>query len=393
MNRTRSIALCSVVILAALAILVLPGTVCAAPLHSSTLNRSDNTTVVDGPIQPTLAIPGVFSLKFGNDISTSQIEIPALNATASVTGLTLRPTLGWDSITLSQQQPTVTNAATISGTQVTVQGPETGYSATATAQVELYPSPAFQAEGTVGVIYDGVSKSVGVTLQDASMTVPTWPVGFALTGVNTGQGTLTIDSAQLGLPVAGSTVSVSGFSAGSSGTSWDLLTFTQNPNAPLKIGNVATISGVELSVPGTGTDQPATLSAHFDLNAGQVAHADGEVIGVKSPSGGPNGVALQDTNATVQIPGWSLQLAGINSVQGGVKIDTVSFAAEPINLTAEMSGVTIGAGGGLVFDEAQLTYLPSEGGTPAPGAFQLTMTRTDAGYVLTTTSLLPVAAR
>ena len=47
----------------------------------------------------------------------------------------------------------------------------------------------------------------------------------------------------------------------------------------------------------------------------------------------------------------------------------------------------------MTFDEAQITYLPGEEGQPAPGAFQVTMTKSDAGYILTTTSLLPIAAR
>ncbi len=226
------------------------------------------------------------------------MDIPGLNATATVDGLTLGPTLGWKAITLSQQQPAVTSAGTISGAQVSVGGPESGYSGNASAQFDLHPGPGFQAAGTVAVIYDGLNKSTGVMLQDASVTVPTWPVGFALTGVNTGQGTLTIDSAQVGIPAVGTALTVNGFHAGSSGTGWDSLTFAQGPDAPLKIGNVATISGIELSVPGAGTDQATTLSAHFDVNAGQVAQAEGEVIGVKNPSGGPSGVALQDANAS-----------------------------------------------------------------------------------------------
>jgi len=139
-----------------------------------------------------------------------------------------------------------------------------------------------------------------------------------------------------------------------------------------------------LSVPGPGQEQPTTVSANFDFNAGNVAHVQGEVIGVRDQTGGPSGVALKDTTASVQIPGWDLQLTGINSVQGGVKVDKITFAAEPINLTAELTGVTVGAGGGMTFDEAKVT-----GGD----GFQMTMTKSDAGYVLTTTSLLPMAAR
>ena len=197
-------------------------------------------------------------------------------------------------------------------------------------------------------------------IQDASVTMPTWPVSLAVTGINTGQGTLTVDSAQVGIPAARSAVTMNGLETGSSGTSWDSLSIAQGPDAALKLGDVATISGIKSSVPGAGTDQPTTLSAHFDVNAGQIVNVEGDVIGVKDPSGGPSGIALQDTTATVQIPGWGLQLAGINSVQGGVKVDTISFAAEPINLTAQLTGVTIGAGGGMTFDEAQITYLPGK---------------------------------
>jgi len=382
------------VFLAAFAVLILPGTVAAAPERSSVLSRANNAIIVDSPVQPTFSIPGVFSLILGANNGATQVDIPGLNATATVDGLMLGPTVGWKAITLSQQQPAVTSAGTISGAQVSVGGPESGYSANASAQIDLHPGPGFQAAGTVAIIYDGLNKSTGVMLQDASVTVPTWPVGLALTGVNTGQGTLTIDSAQVGLPAVGTALTVNGFHAGSSGTGWDSLTFAQGPDADLKLGNVATISGIELNVPGAGTDQATTLSAHFDLNAGQVVNVEGDVIGVKDPSGGPSGVALQDTTATVQIPGWGFQLAGINSVQGGAKIDKISFAAESINLTAELTGVTIGAGGGFAFDEAQVTYLPSDGnGKLTAGAFQMTMTKSDAGYILTTQSLLPIAAR
>lgn len=394
MNRTRSIALCLVVFLVALTVLVLPGTVAAAPAHSSVLSRANSTIIVDSPVLPNFSIPGIFSLVFGDSASPTQLEIPGLNATATVDGLTLGPTLDWKAITLSQKQPAVTEAGTISGAQVSIGGPESGYSGSASAQIDLHPGPGFQAAGTVTVSYDGMNKRAGVALQDASMTVPTWPVGFAMTGVNTEPGILTIDSAQVGIPAVGTALTVNGFHAGSSGTGWDTLIFAQGPDAALKIGNVATISGIELSVPGAGTDQATILSAHFDVNAGQVVHAEGNVIGVKNPSGGPSGVALQDTSAAVQIPGWGLQLTGINSVQGGAKVDKISFAAEPINLTAELTGVTIGAGGGFAFDEAQVTYLPGKGGSqPAAGGFQMTMTKSDAGYILKTTSLLPIAAR
>ena len=111
MNRTRSIALCSTVFLAVLAVLLLPGAASAAPAY--------NAIVVDSPVQPTFSIPGLFSLIFGESGGPTQLEIPGLNATATVDGLTLGPTLGWNAITLSQKEPAVSEAGTISGPRST----------------------------------------------------------------------------------------------------------------------------------------------------------------------------------------------------------------------------------------------------------------------------------
>ena len=393
MNRTRSISLFLVLSLAALTVFALPGTASAAPDYSSLLARTNNTAIVDAPVQPTFAIPGIFSLLLGDNTSATQLDVPSLNATATVSGLMLGPTMSWDAITLSQKQPAVTEAGTISGAQVTVQGPQTGYSGNMSAQFDLHPGPSLQATGSVAVVYDGVNKTAGVALQDTSVTVPTWPVGFALSGVNTQAGTMTVDSAQVGIPAIGATVTVNGLQTGSAGTSWDSMVVAQSPGAELKAGSVASLSDIKLSVPGAGSEQAATVSANFAFNAGEIAHLEGTAIGVKDRTGGPSGIALQDTFASIQIPGWGLQFEGINSVQGGVKVDNIAFAAEPIHLTAELTGVTIGAGGGMTFDEAQVTFMPGEDGQPAPGAFQMTMTKSDAGYVLTTTSLLPIAAR
>jgi hypothetical protein len=321
-------------------------------------------------------------------MDSAQVGIPVAGSAVTVNGLSVGSGgTSWDSMTLAQNPDApvkIGNVATISGIELNVPAPGSEQGASGSAQIEVSPGTGLQAEGTVTVGYDEASGSRGVMLQDGSVTVPTWPVGATVTGINTGPEGLTIDSAQLALPVASSAVTVNGFSAGSDGTSWDSLSFAQSPDAPIKIGNVGTISGIELNVPSAGLEEPTTLSADFAFNVGEVAYLEGELIGVRDRMGGPSGVALKDTTASVQIPGWDLQLTGINSVQGGVKVDKVTFASEPINLTAELTGVTVGAGGGMTFDEAKVT-----GGD----GFQMTMTKTDAGYVLTTTSVLPVAAR
>lgn len=395
MNRTRTIPLWFIVFLAALAVLILPGMVAAAPVQGSLLGATVSTVTTDLPITPTIAVPGVFSLTFGDDMNATQLDILSLNAIASVDGLSLGQTVGWDAITLSQKQPIVTNAATISGAQVTVQGPSSGYSTDASAQISLHPSRALQADATVSVSYDGLNRLLGFTVQDAAISAPTWPVGLNVTGLNSRNGSLAIDSAQIDVPVAGSVVTVNGLKLGNGKASWDGITVAQSAAAPLKIGNVATISDAQVNIQGSGGGPANTASAHFEFNAGDVAHVEGEMIGVINRAGGPSGVALKDGMTAVQIPGWDLQLTGMNSVQGGMTVDKISFAAKPINLTAEMTGVTVGSSGGFTFDEAQITYLPGQdgGSEPTAGGFKMTMTKTDAGYILTTSTLLPIAAR
>ena len=337
MNHTRSIALCSVLVLAAVAILVGPGTACAAPAH--------NTIVVDAPVQPTFSIPGIFSLLFGDNTSPTQLQIPGLNATATVDGLTLGPTLGWNAITLSQQQPAVTDAATISGAQVNVGGPASGYSATASAQLELHPGPGLQADGMVGVVYDGINKRTGVMLQDASVMAPTWPVGLDLAGINTGQGTLTIDSAQVGLPIIASAMKVNGFRTGNTGTGWDSLTLAQSPDAPLKIGEMATISGIQLDVPGAGAEGATTATAQVKLHPGPGFQAEGTIGVVRDGASGSSGMMIQD--ASVMVPTWPVGLAitGINTGQGTLTVDSAQVGIPAAGSAVTINGLETGSGG------------------------------------------------
>ena len=337
MNLTRSIALCLVVLLAVSAILVAPGAAYAAPAH--------NTVIVDEPVQPTFSIPGIFSLIFGDSSGPTQLQIPGLNATATVDGLTLGPTLGWNAIMLSQQQPSVTDAATISGAQVNIGGPASGYSATASAQLELHPGPGLQADGMVGVVYDGMSRSAGLMLQDASVTMPTWPVGLDLAGINTGQGTLTIDSAQVGLPIIASAMKVNGFRTGNAGTGWDSLTLAQSPDAPLKIGEMATISGIQLDVPGAGAEGATTASAQVKLHPGPGFQAEGTIGVVRDGASGNSGMMIQD--ASVMMPTWpvSLAITGINTGQGTLTVDSAQVGIPAAGSAVTINGLETGSGG------------------------------------------------
>jgi hypothetical protein len=91
-----------------------------------------------------------------------------------------------------------------------------------------------------------------------------------------------------------------------------------------------------------------------------------------------------------QAGGWNFQMEGINSIKGGVKVDTISLAAEPLSLTAEVTGVVVSDTVGFSFDQAKVAYTPD---TSRASGFAMTVTRNNAGYVLTTTTVFPVASR
>jgi hypothetical protein len=368
-----------IVFVLGIAVLALPGVAAAAPSSSS--------VVVDEPIQPTFAIPGVFSLTLGERLSTAEVDLPALNATATISGLTLGPSPAWDAIVLTQIEPKVTQSATVSGVQATVQGPSTGYSTNVSAHVEVHPNDALQAAGTFAVSYDGLAKSFGVGVQDGNVAVMAGPVNFAVLGANTGQGTLAVDKMGIQIPAAGTTVILDGYNVENGRSDWNSLSIS---GKGIQLGNVVAISDVQANIPGPSSayTDPLNFSANVALNLGQVVQVEGQLATAVDPATRQTTFTLSDGNVMVGVPAWNLTLSGVNTGSQGLTVDYVAMQAQPLNMTVEMSGVAMGGGSRFSFDQAKLTQAGDKSGA---GGFEMLVTRTPQGYVLQTTSLIPVA--
>jgi hypothetical protein len=378
-----------IVFVLGLAVLALPGVAAAAPDSSISLARTNNSIVVEGPVPPTFAIPGVFSLTLGDKLSTAEVDLPVLNATATVSGLKLGPSPAWDSITLTQKQPSVTQAATVSGLQATVQGPSTGYSTDLSGRVEVHPNDAIQAEATFAANYDGLARSFGLGIQDGNVAVMAGPVNFAMAGLNTGKGTLAIDKLGVQVPAIGATVILDGYNVGNGKADWNSLSIA---GQGMQFGNVAAISDVQVNIPGPSTayTNPFNASANLALNLGQVVQVEGQLGAAVDPATRQTTITLSDGNAMVGVPAWNLTFSGINAGGGtGLAVDNIAMHAQPLNMTVEMSGVAMGGGSGFTFDQAKITQAGDGSGT---GGFEMLVTKTPQGYVLQTTSLIPVAA-
>jgi hypothetical protein len=377
--------LCVGLFLLVLLTLALPGAAAAAPVQGR-LNDSD---IIQGPVLPGFGIPGAFMLSFGKDISEAQVDLPALNAVATVNGLSLSPSPSWDSLVLKQKQPFVSQGASITEAQATIAGPSKGYSSAGTAQVALNPSPALKASGKVGFVYDGVKKSTGFAVQNGALNLALQPANVSVSGINTGQNALSIDSAKVEIPTAGVSAAVSGYQMKDGKADWKGLTVAQDPKNSLALGNVGKLSNMQVAVAGPNAGNAMVASTNFAFDLGKVVQADGKVYIVNQPATKQSGVAFSDTNVALQVPGFGVAANGITSVKGGVMIDQVTLTAQPLNMQAEMTGVVVGGAGGFTFDEAKLTYGQ---GAAKPGGFEMTVTKSPQGYLLTTQSMIPASA-
>jgi hypothetical protein len=347
-----------------------------------------------GPEQSTFAIPGILSLTLGqgftysNDtitLDSATVAIPAINATGTVQGLTLGPNMrlqGWDSVAIAQAQPLVGQTYSVSGAQLAIAGPSTGYSGLLSANLDLHPSEAFQLSGTFGVSYNGLARALGVGMSEANVTVNAGALNLMLTGANTGAGTLSVGSAEAAIAATGTSLAVTGLQSGPRGLDWDTLDLKQ---APISFGNALTVAPMQLRIGGSATGYSTAGLIGLDLNLGNVAAAHGELVTVVDRTTNQTQFALQNAGATVAVPGWTLALDGIDTGPGGTSMDSFMVQATQLGLTAEVNGLAMTETGQFVFDDATIQYAPQ---TSATG-FEMQITRTDAGYVMTTTTMLP----
>lgn len=380
--------LCLAVFVLVFLALALPGTAAAAPDGSIALRPASGSILVDQPTQPTFAVPGIFVLKFGEKAGNAELDLPSLNTIGTVTGLTISPSVNWETLTVSQKQPALlAGAATITEGKLTVQGANKGYNSEGSILIKA-DSPSFKASGKLGFRYEAVSQRGGFTLQNASVAIATDPVKLSLTGMNSTDGGLTIDAVKLDVPAANANVTLSNYKVQNGRAEWKAISVANAANTAVQFGNVASISDMQLSVAGPANNYATVGSARLKVNGGQAAQLDAQLYFVNDPTKRQTGVAMGKGNMTFQIPGWKVKVDGINSVEGGVKVDTISLASQPLDLTAEVTGVVASTTAGLSFEQAKLTYGASSGS----GGFQATITHTDAGYVLTTTTVLSAVA-
>jgi hypothetical protein len=365
--------------------LALPGVAAAAPVQGR-LNDSD---IVQGPVQPGFGIPGAFMLSFGKDLSEAQVDLPALNAVATVNGLSFSPSPSWDSLVLKQKQPFVSQGASITEAQATIAGPSKGFSSAGSAQVVLNPSPALKASGKVGFVYDAMNKRTGFAIQNGALNLALQPANVSVSGINTGANALSIDSAKVEIPAAGVGVALSGYQVKDGKADWKALTIAQDPKSSLALGNVGKLSNMQVAVAGPSAGNAMVASTNFAFDLGKVVHADGKVYIVNQPATKQSGVAFSDTNVALQVPGFGVAANGITSVKGGVMIDQVTLTAQPLNMQAEVTGVVVGGTSGFTFDEATLKYGK---GASQPGGFEMTVTKSPQGYLLTTQTMIPASA-
>ena len=265
------------------------------PAAASTGNiaATEATAGFQGPIAPTVAIPGVFSLNLeqgfsstseGLTLPSAEVAIPAVNAVATVNGLSLDRSFrlkDWDTIALTQDQPRETDTYSISNATLSLGGPSSGYSTVASANVNVHGSDKVKLNGTFGVAYDGLARTFGVGVRDADVALQAGPLDVTLTGANSQAGGMTIDSVSASVAETGSTVAVSGLQSGPRGVDWDTLDVSL---APLAIGNALVVSPVRVRVGGSTTGYATTAVVGLALNAGDVAQVHGDVVTTFDPA-------------------------------------------------------------------------------------------------------------
>jgi hypothetical protein len=377
-------------------ILVVGVVVFALPLTASAADDGPGST--DGSAQ--IAIPGIFSLLMGSGGTTEggalalgpmQFDLASMNSTAKVEGLTFgNGEFDWDAVTITQNQPSGSPALTVSDAQATVRGPSTGYTSDVTAHVKLQPNEAVQAEGTVGITYDGLARQMGIMIGDANVVANTAPVSIEVSNLNTGVGTLSADEIRLGNPATGGGVNVTGFQSGSAGMSWDALT-AYYPE--VQLGDAASLSDLNLIVHGPESGYGAEASVRVEMNVGDLGHVEGNIGMMYDPSSGKFYAAMSDGSATLSTDALQVELSGISYMGSVMTIDSVTFALPAARIDGEIAGVSAGGGGGMDFEQAWIRYLPDPAAGGAFNGVQVTLQKAQGSYLITTQTLLtPVAA-
>ena len=151
MNRIRWTALSLAIGLAGLLALGSPHAASASPENSRLLGYQDEAVAPAAQEGPLVSVPGVFSLWLNQGFSLQQdgvrlesadVDLPMLNATATVDGLRFGlggGSFGWDNITVQQAAPVQSDAMTISGMQASIGGQSVNYSSDLSTRIDVHP--------------------------------------------------------------------------------------------------------------------------------------------------------------------------------------------------------------------------------------------------------------
>ncbi len=206
-----------------------------------------------------ISVPGVFSLWLGQGLSTrnnmltmdgAQVDLPALNATATVDGFTFNlrdSSYGWDAITVTQAGPRESGALTIADTQAVVQGPAANFSTDLSTRIDVHPSPEVQAGATIMFRYDGLTSQAGLAVADGSVQATVGPATVAVDGLSTTDGVVVLDTAQVVLQDAGVGLRLDGFTNASGQPEWQSLTWV---GQEFQLGNAVKLSNNVIAIPG-----------------------------------------------------------------------------------------------------------------------------------------------
>ena len=391
----RSIA--SLLLIAIALFVALPGAAAA-----SAVDRVSSEAAGQDPAAATFAIPGYFSLTFGQEFSvtpegltleSAELAIPGANAVATVTGLSLDKNLrllGWDSIAVTQNQPLVTDTYSIADAQLSVGGPGSGYLSAATATLDLRAGQDMLVNGTFGIVYRLLANAFGLGVRDGNASIQAGPLGVTLKGTNTQPGEMTIDELSGTIAGTGGMLEVSGFQSGPRGVDWETLDVSQ---AAVAIGNVLTVSPLEVRVGNSTSGYATKVVVGLALDAGDVAQARGNITTVYDGATRATELSLQDGSGQVLVEGFTLGFDGLFLGPSGTKIDSLKLRGSQAGVTAEVNGLAVDpVSQAIVFDRMTIQYQPEGTTASSGGGYVMQIDRTDAGYVLTTSPLAFLAS-
>jgi hypothetical protein len=393
--------LCLALLLAGFIAIGSPHAAAAAPDNTTLYSLQDDAGAAVPPDQPIVSVPGVVSLWLGQGFSmqddgirleNAQVDLPALNATATVNGLSVSlrdQSYSWDSITLSQAAPVGNQVVTVSDLEATVGGKASNYSADVSTRIDVQPNEQVQVGATLGVSYDGLTGQASFSLADGAASVAVGPATATVDGMSVADGALSLDTAQVLFPEAGIGVRIEGYTLANGQSDWTALTWY---GQEFKLGDVVTLSDTLVVAPGPSSAAmtPVGATTHVSIEGGDVASMEGQLVFTYDRATGQPSFALRDASAVFGVPEWNVALTGVDAGKAGVQVDTIAMTAAPVGIQAQVNGLAMSSASGVTFDQASFLYrpAPADGGQSIAG-FQLVVDSTEAGYIVSTTTLVP----